>query len=441
MFVRRMLVGALVGLPLLLSGAVAVPSQAAPSATAASVEVSSVDRYASASGPSRQRAGGYTVPQGLLFNNPLNDRSHVINKHIREAIARTPAGERIRMITWNFKSELFVRSLRAAHQRGVSVRVIMSGGLAAQQQPDGSYRTLKRALAVGNKSRKAGMRSWFRVCNNSCRGKAGTGIVHSKFFLFSKVGTSRHVVMQGSGNLTESAANNQWDDLITLAGREKTYRGYERIFTQASRDKLHRPTFDTFAEGDYRSWFYPRLGRSDQVVDMLGKTRCKNVRKGFGINGRTQIRIMQSVFNGLRGEAVARAIRQKYNAGCNIRINYSVMTPNVRDILGPVPRRHIVQDPDGDGVYDRYLHIKSIAISGNYGGSRGDRIVLNGSANWSGSSLKSDEQGMIITRDGIVRQYISWANTLFANPPVSRVVAGRAATDVDPYAKAWLLTQ
>ncbi len=84
-----------------------------------------------------------------------------------------------------------------------------------------------------------------------------------------------------------------------------------------------------------------------------------------------------------------------------------------RGILAGVPKNHLVADRDGDGAYDIYLHMKAMSISGNYGKDRGTRIVFNGSANWSGLGLMADENGLVIRRDGVERQYGRQINRLF----------------------------
>jgi len=352
---------------------------------------------------------------GITFNNPLlPKRSHVINKKVRMAISNTRKGETIRLMTWNLKSALFTRAIVNAHRRGVGVRVIMSAGLARGQSGHGSYATIKRALSNGNRGRPARLKSWIHTCHDSCRGRHG--IVHSKFFLFSKVGGAKDIVMSASGNLTEVAANRQWDDLTTIVNRPKTYRNFGMIFAQASRDKPVRPAYHQFTDGSLEGWFYPRMGQRDTILKLLAPVHCKGA-IGAAANHTTVIRIAQAVFNGKRGLHIAQRLRQLYNQGCNIRIDYTAMANSSQRVLAPVPKRHIVQDFDGDGLYDRYLHMKAIAINGHYGKDHSHKVVLNGSANWSGMSLKSDEQGLILHRPRAVTQYIKWINHIFEHPP------------------------
>ncbi len=100
--------------------------------------------------------------------------------------------------------------------------------------------------------------------------------------------------------------------------------------------------------------------------------------------------------HGDRGKAIASRLRQMWVRGCNIKIVYAVFGNEVLNILrhtsrGPVPIRQIAQDFDKDGVYDRYLHMKTMAISGVWNGRTNANVTWNGSANWTGVALASDE--------------------------------------------------
>lgn len=374
---------------------------------------------------------GYRPPAGVIFNNPLrSDRSHTINSHIRAAIANTGRGEKIRMATWNFQSYTYVTALRRAHERGVSVRIIMARSLAREQTANGPYATLRRALAQGNGKRKQSRTSWFRTCQNSCRGKSGSA--HSKYALFTKSGQSEDVVMQGSANLTNSAAFAQWNDLYTVAERPKIYRTFNAIFKESAKDRPTRKTFRIVRDGPIQSWFHPRGRHSDLVLNMLNRVRCQGA-KNAGINGRTSIRVAQAVYNGDRGLRIARKLKELHRQGCNIRLVYTLMAGRSREALAGVPKKQLASDTDGDGSFDRYVHMKAMAISGNYAGDRSARIVLNGSANWSGTGSNSDEQGMIIRRASVERAYGSWINQLFRTPVYNaKPVPGQFRVS-DPY--------
>ena len=344
--------------------------------------------------------------KGVSFNVP---GSQAINSKVLRAIRYTPKGSKIRAMTWNFNSWVFVNALRAAHNRGVSVRIIMARTLANEQGPNGPFNVMRRALAGGNNnSRRQEMKSWFRTCSHSCRGTAGA--MHSKLYLFSKVGRAKRVVMSSSANLTGSAASNQYNDMYTITERKKPYNVSIKVFNEAAQD---RPApWRGYKDGTIMGWFTPNKGRPDLPYQMLNAVKCHGAR-GAGIRGRTAIRIAQDVFNGNRGAKIARRIKALHRNGCNVRIVYSQMAGQSRAILAGVPKNHLVSDRDGDGAFDIYLHMKAMSISGYFGKDRGTRIVFNGTANFSGIGLIADENGLVIRRDGVERQYGRQINRLF----------------------------
>jgi phosphatidylserine/phosphatidylglycerophosphate/cardiolipin synthase-like enzyme len=367
--------------------------------------------------------GRYRPSAGVEFNSPGD---FGINDKVLRAIRHTQRGAKIRAMTWNFSSWTFVRALREAHERGVSVRIIMARSLAHEQGWGGPYRTLKRALS--KQHRKAEMRSWFRTCSHSCRGRGGA--MHTKMYLFSRTGAQPKVVMSSSANLTGAAGANQYNDMYTVRGAKKAYAGAIKVFNQAGRD---RPAGSViYQAGKVRGWFQPRPGRADIVMNMLNRVRCKGAR-GAGINGRTSIRIAQDVILGKRGIRIAKRLRELNQQGCNIRLVYSQLGGNVWKLLRWIPRNHLVQDRDGDGAYDVYLHMKAMAISGHYGGNRGARVVYQGSENWSSLARVSDEQGLIIQRDSVERAYGARINRLFhVHLPSARPLP-RAQQAPNPY--------
>ena len=363
--------------------------------------------------------------QGVSFNHPGDQE---INSKVLRAIDHTPHRGKIRAMTWNFNSWVFVNHLRAAHRRGASVRIIMGRALANEQGPGGPFNVLRRALAAGNKHREPQYRSWFRTCSNSCRGAGGA--MHSKLYLFSKVGTAEQVVMSSSANMTGSAATNQWNDMYTITDRKRPYKTSIKVFNEAGWDRL--APYRGYIDRNIRGWFHPNRGRPDIPYQMLNRVRCRGA-KGAGINGRTSIRIAQDVFNGGRGAKIARRVKELHRRGCNVRLVYSQLVGQSRWILRGVPRNHLVRDRDGDGAYDIYLHMKAMAISGHYGNDRGARIVFNGSANWSGTGLISDENGLVIRRDWVERQYARQINRLFGTHLRSAPLTVARSQIGDPY--------
>ncbi len=392
-------------------------------------------------------AGGYTPPAGVRTNNPLGDRAarRAIISQIIRSTNSAPRKSKIRIASWNIRSDDIVDALIRAHRRRhISVRVVMDRGNANAANPNKGVNRLERALhRYGNDSRRPEMRSGLTRCVSACRGRRG--IAHSKFFLFQRSGKARYVVMNGSANATDLAATGQWNDLYTVKGRRGIYREYLTVFNQMYRDRPVRQGYRVRHFGGITTMFYPYTGTGtsgDPVRRELDRVSCSGARNTS--DGRTRIRIAMTSWHGERGKSIAWRVRRMQNHGCHIRIVYAVMGNEVLRILrhegpSPVPMRQIVQDFNGDGVYDRYLHMKVLTVRGVYGRNHSAWMTLNGSANWSPVVLASDEALMRIDRPRVVRRYNGWIDYLFSHPPRSSKSTARMAkpgvnaSGVDPY--------
>ncbi|MEJ7741655.1 MAG: hypothetical protein WKF73_03370 [Nocardioidaceae bacterium] len=62
-------------------------------------------------------------------------------------------------------------------------------------------------------------------CRNGCRGSRPAAM-HSKFYLFSKVGLASKVTMVSSANLTFGGVFKGWNDLFTVVGNNVLYNGF-----------------------------------------------------------------------------------------------------------------------------------------------------------------------------------------------------------------------
>ncbi|MGZ8744011.1 MAG: phospholipase D-like domain-containing protein [Nocardioides sp.] len=417
--------------------AVTSPATATVTTTAASTVASTVARA-----DRRDRRKVFSPKTGVITTDPRTANKRRIFERIVKSITFTRRKQTIRIISWNVASSTFVDKLIRAHRRGVSVQLLMSSNKAEGNASFLRLRSELRKPRPGPELAKR-YRSWARGCERSCRGRRG--IAHSKLYIFSRVGNSERVVMSTSANATEVATNFQWNDMYTQVGSKPIYRGFSEIFRESARDRPVKRGYREFVGSDVLGYTYPWRGRGargDRVINELKRITCTGARGGTGVDGRTRIRIAQDAIIDNRGIEIAKVLRHKWQAGCNIRIVYALMGKQVLGVLrntsrGPVPIQQVVQDFDSDGVYDRYLHTKVMTVSGYYGKNRSARVAWQGSENWSGLATISDEQGFRINRSGAEGVYTRWVNRLFGNPPVvNRSVTMRTAAqrNVDPYA-------
>jgi phosphatidylserine/phosphatidylglycerophosphate/cardiolipin synthase-like enzyme len=362
---------------------------------------------------------------GVKTNDPLGSKTQrrAIVSQVLGAVRHARPGTRIRVASWNIRSREVTGALAAAHRRGVGVQVVMDRLNANPQNLNPAVERLTRALSRrNNDQRPPALRSGVVRCVSSCR--APHGIAHAKFFLFDRTGRSRDVVMNGSWNATDLATTHQWNDLYTVRGNARLYRAFTSVFDQMYLDQDAADPYVHTRAGKQQVTFFPHdgSGRRDPVLDQLRPVQCHGARS---TGGRTRVRIAMTSWIGPRGTAIARRVRRLANHGCDVRIVYGVMGNEVLRILRrggprPVPLRQVAQDPDRDGVYDRYLHMKVLTVEGHYGRNRRASLTFNGSANWSPASLASDEAVIRVKGRGTAARYRRWIDHLYAHPPRRR---------------------
>jgi phosphatidylserine/phosphatidylglycerophosphate/cardiolipin synthase-like enzyme len=403
------------------------------------------------------QADWYKPPPGVLTNNPLGTQreKRVINRHLRRTVDSVMKREQIRFASWNIRNDSIVDALIDAHHRGVSVRVIVDRGNANPDNPNQGVDRLEEALSGwGNKWRKPQFRSGLRRCVSACRGRYG--IAHSKFFVFSQAGPARWVVINGSANATELAATHQWNDVYTTRGREGIYREFATVFDQMYADRPREQGYRIRRFKQLDTLMLPWTGsytNGDPTMRDLNDIRCWGATNTG--NGRTKVQIAMTSWHGDRGIRLAKKVRRLYDNGCNVKIIYAVMGNRILQIMrtgqrGRIPFRQVVEDFDGDGVYDRYLHTKVMTVRGRFRKDRNAWVTVNGSMNWSPVPLASDEAIMRIRSKAVVQRYNRYVDYWFANTPTRAArVSGRKSAStttavtprgvlvdgVDPYAK------
>ena len=373
-----------------------------------------------------RRTRAYRVPEGVTFNSPIGSRTVKvkINRKIMGAINHARRGSYIKIMTWNFMSAAAKDALLNAQRRGVKIQLLMDASNVDEDTPNPQFRRLKAGLAKGNQGRRVDRRSKAKTCSGACRGRGGAA--HSKYFLFSRVGASPHVLMQGSANLTTAAAYNQWNEIYTLVNRDSLWQFANTIFDQMWLDRAQPQPYMTASSGHFSLTFSPYSGpafRSDPVQDALNDVVCRGAVRAGNANHRTIVRSAPDVIRGRRGMAAARQLKALWNRGCDVRVVYTVMGKDVKKVLsstsgrGKVPMRHLVQDFDGDGAFDNYFHIKVLSINGVLGSNKTAYLSFNGSSNTSDLSTRSDENIGTFRSKRITLKYQRHIDYWFENKP------------------------
>ncbi len=352
-------------------------------------------------------AAAYTPGPGPVFNNPRGKMvaKNKILTHIVKTIRSTPKFGEIRIAAYSNDRPDVVDALIDAHRRGVRVQIVLNDNWTSSA----TYRLIR---ALG---RDTNRRSFVAICAGSCRG--GYGNQHMKFFLFSKAGKAKDIVMLGSANLTGYGARTQWNDMFTLVGQPQLRDLYTKIFEQLVRDRRVASPYIHRTINGLENDFFPHpdtTPSNDPVMARLNSVRC-NATGGTGKNGKTVIRIVMYGWGGERGLYLAQKVAELDRQGCNVR---AIVSAPGRKAVGTLKRGGVlVKSADldldnnektgfGDTKYEVFTHQKYMALSGGFRRSMGYQ-VWTGSENWSGYGVINDEVTMRIPKRGAYKSYLA----------------------------------
>lgn len=360
----------------------------------------------------------WVPPAGVSFNEPRGGpkaRTKLVRRVIA-GIKNARKGSTIRFAMYSFDRRDVANALLKAHRRGVNVQLIVNDNWT-------SYQTVRLRRELGTKPRK---KSFYVICKGACRG--GKGNLHMKVYAFSETGAATKVIMTGSANLTNRAVSLQWNDQVTLLDQPGLYDAFLEIFRELKFDKRVSPRRLTYEGGEsFDALFYrevdpnstinsalqPRLPTpsEDPVMRRLRLIDC-DAESGFGLQGKTKIRIMMYGWNKDRGVYLAKRIAELKREGCDIAVITSVAGGKVVKILNRarIPIKSADYDYQTDLITEEetvnfYSHLKVLTVNGTYGG-KSVRTVWTGSENWSGTSFLNDELIIHMTSDKVYEKYL-----------------------------------
>ena len=355
---------------------------------------------------SKPAASKWQPKQGAFFNVPrAGDRQFTLHQQIVAAIRHAKKGSLIRIAVFSFDRTFVAQELIKAHKRGVQVQVLLNN-----HQVTPAQKMLHRAL--GHDRHK---KSFAYECSRGCRSRGENQ--HIKFYLFSKTGAAKDVVMTGSVNLTSNSAMNQYNDLWVKNNAPSLFGSFSHLFDSMRKDKVARPGYwvDNIGKTyQLQATPFPHFGpKHDPIITMLNRVKCKGATRGTGnAIHHTVVRVIMHAWNDDRGHYLAQKIRQLYAKGCDVKIMYGFAGASVRDVIanktprGYLPAHTTGYDTDEDGFIDLYTHQKELLISGNYGKNSATSLVVTGSSNWNDDGLRGDEEIFVIKRKGAFQQYI-----------------------------------
>jgi hypothetical protein len=360
--------------------------------------------------PARAAAekGVYSPPLGAVFASPLNGRGRAILNQVIGSIRASPKGSTIRLVVWNFADGPTTDALIDAKARGVKVQVVVAETVTGKQ-----WFRLRNALG-----RRTDDDSFAIRCHNACR--SDRFVMHAKIFLFSRAGKRRHVSMFGSTNLTKAAGNRQWNDQVTTTNKG-LYKFFVQTFDEYAADKDVATPFDEYDNGRYRVVLFPRP-EDNPIAKALEKVKCHDP-AARSKDRRTVVRIAIAGWFDEFGIRIAQQVRRLWDNGCDIRIVTTLAGRKINRLLkrtygrGRVPIRQVTIDYDKDGIPERYMHMKSIAVNGYYDGTANTQVLFTGSPNWSGEARASDEVWVEVREARqLVKDYTRFTDQMFYGP-------------------------
>ncbi|GAB3662334.1 hypothetical protein GCM10027596_23590 [Nocardioides korecus] len=399
----------------------------------------------------------YTPVDGnVSINDPLKivkgtqDKYRLANYNIlKRSVRSTPTCGSIKLYSWNMRSTDMVNELKAAMDRGVQVQLIMAAsnnGAKGTSKYNPDFVNLKAAMAAANKKLNPILVAQkryneARTCGHSCR--YFSGAAHYKLYVFSQVGDTKGVVYYGSHNLTDAAVYYQWNDLYTVV-QPSYYTFMNGIYDQAwnqqrSSNPYRRGSFSGMNMDIYAYRGAGRTSGADPVLTTLNKVRCTNAGSA-GIGGRTAIRIAVAALFDQRAQNLTTKLIQLKRSGCNLRVLLTAVNGRTIKRLraAGVPTRQLGRLQRRTTVFEYYTHTKVMAISGNYAGKPNTKVAFNGTANWTASTLGSDELVGTIYRAGVVNYYNNFVNYWYAHTPMgSRMVAAPPQNAANRVSSPW----
>ncbi|RSN15548.1 hypothetical protein DMB42_01580 [Nonomuraea sp. WAC 01424] len=355
-------------------------------------------------------AGAHAVrqaPLGAVFNNPNTaDKTKIVNQLIT-LIDGAETGSDIRVTAFEFTDPDVLAALKAAHARGVNIKVLADGGAKDSDQ----FKDL--AAALGGETGKP---SWATHCRHD--GNSSTACIgdvpgddgskmHNKFYLFSNTLGSSDVVMQSSANLKQGGSGTgQWNSSYTLSDKA-VYDAYLAYFDDMVQMKLIPDYYETHppVETPITKVYHSPRKDGDTMYNILGHVKCEgNTEGGTTGDHRTIIRV--STWH-IAQEAVARRLWDLDQQGCYVDIVYQH--------AGAAALQALLKPPNGyHGPEIRTFrdvpgtHQKDLLIDGTYHDKINQKVVFTGSMNLNSSSLRENDETMLRITDPEVHRVFKY---------------------------------
>ncbi len=241
-------------------------------------------------------------------------------------------------------------------------------------------------------------RSYVKKCRGGCRNAGDGGNMHSKFYVFSRTGKAKHVVMVSSSNLNRGGMTAGWNDMYVMRNRPKTYKFYLQVHRAMTRQLRAGKARLAVADGPFVSRFFPMRGagqKADPTLADLKQIRCSSRL------GRTQIHVSMFYWKGTRGNYLTSRLFDLARQGCAVSVVFGAPSRQMSGRLKAAARVGLINlydsrwDMNEDGYNEVRTHAKFVAVKGTYRGDRSAWVVMTGSQNWVGGSLSLGDENTL----------------------------------------------
>jgi len=359
---------------------------------------------------------------GAVFNNADH---WAISKRVSEMILAAPAGSAIRAAMFRVKGDdpYIISALQTALGRGVKVKIVVD------QSDDNPNPLADPALAGLNEKIRLRMGvsnnpandSYMVVCNSGC---IGDHVMHSKFFLFSTMGSKKEVAFISTSNSDRQSAT-AWQAAYSVAGAPTFYGGFKSYFEDMAYKRYNPDYYRTFSEGIYKAYIFPRASSTssssdpstDTIYNILNdNVKCSGNSSGVRSDTLSNATMIRIAMWGFTRVEVAKKILALAKQGCrfDIVVNDSAEFPAT--VRAQLQHANINVDnamqPLVSGT-PTWMHAKYMLIDGNYAGAPDTKIVFFGSHNFTINALRhNDECWVKISSSSIHDQFVENFRTI-----------------------------
>jgi phosphatidylserine/phosphatidylglycerophosphate/cardiolipin synthase-like enzyme len=338
--------------------------------------------------------GHYRAESGPILSPPAPEATANASVYaLLDNIRHTPRGATIRIVAYSFAIMPVADALIAAHRRGVHVQLVVDGRHSHAFE---ATQAVQQALGADHTRG-----SFLVLTDRSARGTVSHS--HQKSWSFSRTGSSRHVVMVGSTNLSILGTTGQYSDMYSFVDRRDIWRAFSAIFRAQARDRPVPDPAVTDALGRDTAYFDPGFSIADDPIAALIAD--------LPANPSTHIRIVMFAWHPPRGQQLVDLLLDELKGGASVEI---IRGPYVRQPLdqliaaGASVHRGVFAN--GDVVHDKLM------IADTFRHGHRERFVTTGSDNWGNISFLRDD---VDVRIGLgVEQYDAYLG--FVNQLVRR---------------------